>query len=116
MKTDTFETISKVKDFEKGSLSNVDRCKRRRLKTVTEKASCTVAYTDDGLRTSRCEYAFANGNKIVWTGENKSKTSLWAEIVRFVNPYFTGRKLNLPLFFLAKTITFPVTSLLPDTS
>ena len=46
VKTDTFATISKVKDFEKGSLSNVDRCKRRRLKTVTEKASCTVTSTD----------------------------------------------------------------------
>ena len=84
MKTDTFETISKVKDFEKGSLSNVDRCTWRRLKTVTEKASCTVAYTDDGLRTSRCEYAFANGNKIVWTGENRTKTLVLSKIICFV--------------------------------
>lgn len=55
MKMDIFEMILKVKDFEKGFLFNVDRCKWRCLKMVMEKVLCIVVFIDYGLWMFRCE-------------------------------------------------------------
>ena len=55
-----------------------------------------MAFTRDGLRKFRSKthqkvYVYEWKHNSV-TGENKSKTSLWAEIVCFVNGYFYMRK------------------------